>query len=285
MKKTAILLSFLMIHVNAQLSPLHRAIWAKDKSLVCRLIQEGASVNEKDDSGRTPIFFSIERTQTELTKILLENCANVHVCEKKSLETPLHKAVRLGLYEVSKSLLDYGANSDLKNIKGETALHIAASNGYYNCVKLLLKYGANPRVETKSKKITQKRSGWSIKKNTRKAELTDSFFLKSYKKRCAVRNFTKIREGFCHDTLKASRKAEKDYEILTKRKIKNKKYQNESKIKKYGSETPLSKAKEAKKKYVKKIREENFLRKAKIRKKVLNEKTRNEYLEEEYYKK
>ena len=55
----------------------------------------------------------------------------------------MHRAVELNNFEITKLLLDYGADPSLQCKKGFTALHYAARNGFIEITKLLLNNGVD----------------------------------------------------------------------------------------------------------------------------------------------
>lgn len=61
---------------------------------------------------------------------------------------PLHSAAAADSTEISRALLDAGAEVDARQQGGYTALHAAAQHGNAGLVELLLERGANPRIRT-----------------------------------------------------------------------------------------------------------------------------------------
>jgi ankyrin repeat protein len=61
--------------------------------------------------------------------------------------TPLMEASRMGYVEITRLLLDNGADSNKINNEGWTALMAAANNGRYGTVDILLQKGANPDMQ------------------------------------------------------------------------------------------------------------------------------------------
>jgi ankyrin repeat protein len=60
---------------------------------------------------------------------------------------PIHIAAQNGHAEVTKLLIDCGANVNAQNAKGNTAFHMALSYDYEKCVKLLVDAGADLSIQ------------------------------------------------------------------------------------------------------------------------------------------
>ncbi|XP_064092266.1 uncharacterized protein LOC135205485 [Macrobrachium nipponense] len=60
--------------------------------------------------------------------------------------TALQKAVMIGNLPVVRTLLQYGADPNLRSQSGETAVHVACCRGLLNVVVTLLKHGGDPMV-------------------------------------------------------------------------------------------------------------------------------------------
>ncbi|MYH79961.1 hypothetical protein F4141_04530 [Candidatus Poribacteria bacterium] len=92
-----------------------------------RYIAEGADVNAPDESMNiSPLAWSASHGQTEATRILIENGADVNIKDDDG-STPLHSAAVFGRAEVAKLLVENGANPQVRNGDGATpadALHL-----------------------------------------------------------------------------------------------------------------------------------------------------------------
>lgn len=92
-----------------------------------RYIAEGADVNAPDDDlNMTPLAWSVTYGQTEATRLLIENGADVNMKDDNS-STPLHGAAVFGRADVAKLLVENGANLQVRNNDGATpadALHL-----------------------------------------------------------------------------------------------------------------------------------------------------------------
>ena len=92
-----------------------------------RYISEGADVNAPDESMNiSPLAWSASHGQTEATRLLIENGADVNIKDDDG-STPLHSAAVFGRAEVAKLLVENGANPQVRNDDGATpadALHL-----------------------------------------------------------------------------------------------------------------------------------------------------------------
>ena len=74
---------------------------------------------------------------------------NINCQDPKDGNTLLILSVKLNNIEISKYLLDSGADPNIENEYGNTALHYAFSNNYYKAADLLSNYGAKENVVNK----------------------------------------------------------------------------------------------------------------------------------------
>ena len=80
------------------------------------LIEHGANVNSRNNSGDTPLHFA---PNIEIAKLLIDNGADVNVRDKSRF-TPLHNAKN---YKIAKLLIDNGADVNARTFYGEIPLH------------------------------------------------------------------------------------------------------------------------------------------------------------------
>ena len=99
--------------------------------------------------GETPLFNATEFKEYEISKLLLENGANVDATNFEDGTTSLMNSSFNNDKETTKLLLEYNANPDLGNKYGDTALHMACRQGYVEIVKLLLEYDADYNIENR----------------------------------------------------------------------------------------------------------------------------------------
>ncbi len=117
---------------------LTHAIWKGDVTLVCTLLARGASPNEVDLRGWTPLMQAAEMENTEIIEVLLSNGGDPNLAGYEGT-TPLHVAVDIAIdgtiqtggspgdepVSIIQRLLAAGANIESRDQRGETPLDLA----------------------------------------------------------------------------------------------------------------------------------------------------------------
>ena len=136
------------------------------------LLNAGANINFKSESGHDAIHFASEKYHINIVKLLIEfgidiDPKNIHYasaadqvemivlfldhgidinCTTQTGNNCLHYAVYNHRYAAAKFLISRGADIDAKGKTEQTPLHLAAYEGQIEIVKLLLENGANPNI-------------------------------------------------------------------------------------------------------------------------------------------
>eukprot|EP00004_Rigifila_ramosa_P015944 TRINITY_DN3747_c0_g1_i1.p3 TRINITY_DN3747_c0_g1~~TRINITY_DN3747_c0_g1_i1.p3 ORF type:complete len:239 (+),score=77.11 TRINITY_DN3747_c0_g1_i1:34-717(+) len=110
------------------------------------LIRQTGLLGLTDRMGCTPLHLAAEGGWPEVTKLLLENGADANALNSLH-EAPLHAAAALGKSAVVALLLGAGARVNEKSVSGRTPLHEAAESGSEETVKALLKAGADAHAK------------------------------------------------------------------------------------------------------------------------------------------
>ena len=120
----------------------------------------------------------LNENHTDAIKALLEGKANVHVCDSKTKNTPLHLAFLPDFHglplDVIRSLIEQKAEVDAQNEQGNTPLHLAAAGNKQDLVKLLLDNKASPGIKNGLDSIPlHHASDFGIRALLRKAQITN----------------------------------------------------------------------------------------------------------------
>jgi hypothetical protein len=122
------------------------AISVSTPAMVKTLIDAGADVNKRDESGGSLVMAATSKP--DMLKLLIDAKADVNV-ENEYKMAPLAVAAEQGQMESVKMLLAAGAKVNARNPYGGTALQVAVLRGYKDLVKLLIDSGANVKRDRK----------------------------------------------------------------------------------------------------------------------------------------
>lgn len=124
-----------------ELSPIFEAVRTNNFEQLQKLHEEGADLNAKDESGRTPLMIAVINNHEFLAKKLIRFGVNVNIADKNGV-TALHYASENPLPDVVQMLLDAGADVNAavtEKYAKKTPLHFAAITGSVVVFDLLLK--------------------------------------------------------------------------------------------------------------------------------------------------
>ena len=118
------------------------SVFTGDRAIVEVVLNHGADVHAKDNSGFTALHTAAEWGHADIVRLLLARGAEVN--ERNSIgNTPLHLAANAGFVSVVELLLARGADLDVRQRTGFTPLHHAAMHGHKAVVELLIAKGAD----------------------------------------------------------------------------------------------------------------------------------------------
>lgn len=120
-----------------------------DTASVLAHIDSGANVNEiTSDGSHTPLLDAVLRGNMEMTRILLEAGADPNMASADGFEvTPLRMATRQGDAEIVRALAAAGADLDFVAQRGLSPLRTASLHGQTDTVAVLLELGADATGE------------------------------------------------------------------------------------------------------------------------------------------
>ena len=125
------------------LPPLQAAVIDKKLEMARVFLQNKASINEKNKSGNTALWYAYYNDDAEMVKLLIEYGANLDAAFSKNGLTPLQTAVKDKKLEMARLFLQNKVSVDQKNKYHYTALWYAYKNEDEEMVRLLIEYGAN----------------------------------------------------------------------------------------------------------------------------------------------
>jgi ankyrin repeat protein len=110
------------------------------------LITAGASVNEPDSDGDTPLMLAAAQGHTDIVTVLLRKGADANAHNDQG-ETALHQAAHGGHLGAVGALLAAGARVDTRDNGGSTPLMCATFGGHAEVTIALLDSGADVEIE------------------------------------------------------------------------------------------------------------------------------------------
>ncbi|GLV41275.1 G9a [Carabus blaptoides fortunei] len=106
-------------------------------------------INSVDDGGWTPLVWACEHGYINVTRYLLQNGADPLLRDVEQ-NVALHWGAFSGSSQITEMLLNHGCEVNAVNAHGDSPLHVAARQDKYNCVLMLLARGANVHLVNKS---------------------------------------------------------------------------------------------------------------------------------------
>lgn len=120
-----------------------------DRAGIEAAIQRGASIEEVDIEGNTPLHVAVEAPRNEIATVscLLENMANPNV-QNYMGAAPLHYVClrKSNWRGIANLLLENGADIDCQTFGGKSALHFAAEHQLPELVEVLCLFGADANL-------------------------------------------------------------------------------------------------------------------------------------------
>ncbi|HEV2601989.1 MAG TPA: ankyrin repeat domain-containing protein [Candidatus Babeliales bacterium] len=128
-------------------TPLSQAIKNNRFDAVKFFLDRHADIEASNQGGKTPLMEAVLWGNTDIAELLLQRGANIEAQDMEG-NTPLLLAAKQGILKSLQLLLDKKANIEAFNKQGETALASAVMWGRQESTALLLARGANPKVKT-----------------------------------------------------------------------------------------------------------------------------------------
>ena len=131
--------------VLGKIPPTHIAVLNEDHREVAKLLDDGASVDEVDDVGRTILWKAAKQGEYLIAKLLVDRGADINIASPGLGWAPVlcacgHSQAHT---EILKLIVEKGGDVNFKDNNGWTPLMHAAMARNEKSVKFLVKQGAN----------------------------------------------------------------------------------------------------------------------------------------------
>lgn len=140
------ILVWFLLNCSLYGADIHDAVAKGDLELVKKLINEGASVNEKNNDSQTPLHLAAQKGRLDIVQFLLEKNADPSSVDNSG-SSPLHIAITYRHPAVASFLIKNKSNLTLKNVLGFVPLVLAALFGDAYLVQECLAAGVNPNAK------------------------------------------------------------------------------------------------------------------------------------------
>ena len=129
---------------NYGTTPLQASMTYKHNEITMLLIEKGANVNARVQSGQaegwTPLRMAAHNGDALIAELLIKKGADLNAPDKSGI-TPLHSAAYFGHVNVIKVLLDNKANVNIRDMDGNTPLKIAIIRNHHQAAELIRSRG------------------------------------------------------------------------------------------------------------------------------------------------
>lgn len=130
--------------------PLFRAIAQEDNETVKQSVVSGFDIGTQDSRGQTVLHVAVEHGNFEIVKFLLEKGAKVNA-KTKLKQTPMlmleDNLNEISTIEILGSLIAKGVNVNVQDQEKQTLLMMACEDDNLEITRILLQAGANPNLK------------------------------------------------------------------------------------------------------------------------------------------
>src|SRR5271154_686298 len=123
---------------NEGINALHLAVLKKDATMVRMLIKHVKNINTKTNNGSTPLHNACNFQLIEIVRILLENGADQNIIEEEYDFYPIFYSVVQNNIDITKLLIDYGANPNHQDYQGNTIIHYSIIDNHMAILDYIL---------------------------------------------------------------------------------------------------------------------------------------------------
>ncbi len=153
-------------------TPLFRAVEKENMQAVALLAHHGADPSVANENGDIPLYLAVRNRNNVMTGILLHKSEQAEKDANwttKDGDPLLNLSIKQNQDQISRMLLDFGANIYQTDYMENAALNLAARQGNHELVKILLDKGADPNhrnIMGETPLLTASRKGHSQIANT-----------------------------------------------------------------------------------------------------------------------
>jgi len=104
------------------------------------LLDQGADLEKKDDTGRSPLTLMVISGNADMVRLLLQYGSNINSIDDRGY-TALHYAVETGQFNLAEMLILEGAETNSINNAEETPVYLALKNNDIQMTELLIRNG------------------------------------------------------------------------------------------------------------------------------------------------
>ena len=129
----------------------------QDIDIMSLMILYGARIDYVQTNGETLLHLAVSNLNIDIMRKLLENGAEPNALDNEKC-SPLHSVFQMeskdekSTVEAIEELVKYGASINVQNENGKTPLHCAIELDNYTVTKALLKLGSDPKVRDETSK-------------------------------------------------------------------------------------------------------------------------------------
>ncbi len=130
----------------------HWAVEHRNLEFLELFINEKVNLDKRDVYGHTPLFACLTKREKQaddfvIMSMLIKGGANIHTADS-SQNTALTLASKLGFFDITKLLIQYGAEKNHQNYFLNTPAHLAAQYGH---TEIILYFWADPEIDFEAK--------------------------------------------------------------------------------------------------------------------------------------
>ena len=127
-------------------TPLLWASLSSSGEFIETLIDLGANVNaQRSDDKVTPLILSADCNNFLAVNLLLDHGADANIASADG-NSPMHRAVSNGFFDIAKRLVEKGSDVNLQNKEGITPLFLGVKNKHEQLIKLLIENEADVKI-------------------------------------------------------------------------------------------------------------------------------------------